>query len=160
MAQFCTRCGESLDPDDRFCAECGAPVRAVVVAPGTSERWRGGLEERSQPGHAAHSEQWLRVFGGDGLEEDRPPQPGHGSAVGAVALVVGVATPLLAVILDQVGQLILLLGGALGAVLGGAGVSLNDTAKERSRRDLAVAGLVFGALWLLAGVVAEIARAA
>jgi hypothetical protein len=77
-----------------------------------------------------------------------------------VALVVGVATPLLAVILDQVGQLILLLGGALGAVLGGAGVSLNDTAKERSRRDLAVAGLVFGALWLLAGVVAEIARAA
>ncbi len=31
-ARFCTQCGESLSPDDRYCARCGAPTRALRSA--------------------------------------------------------------------------------------------------------------------------------
>jgi len=29
MSKFCTKCGTSLNPDDRFCPECGAEVAAA-----------------------------------------------------------------------------------------------------------------------------------
>jgi hypothetical protein len=30
-AGYCPQCGQALDPDDKFCARCGADVRAVVA---------------------------------------------------------------------------------------------------------------------------------
>lgn len=32
MANFCTKCGTTLNPDTRFCTSCGAPVDAQPVA--------------------------------------------------------------------------------------------------------------------------------
>lgn len=36
MARFCVKCGSGLDPDARFCDECGAPVRARPAAQATT----------------------------------------------------------------------------------------------------------------------------
>lgn len=37
MANFCTKCGSTLNPDTRFCTSCGAPLDAQPVASAGSE---------------------------------------------------------------------------------------------------------------------------
>jgi hypothetical protein len=134
VGRFCTSCGERLEAEDRFCGECGAPVRDRASIPGTHE-------------------QWDRVFGADGPGEDVPPGSRRDSVLGPVALAFGAATPLLALLLNPIGLAVLFGGGTIGAIIGGAGISdASEGRGGRRQRDAAIAGLVLGLAWLLVAI--------
>jgi hypothetical protein len=157
MARFCTRCGETLEPDDRFCAECGAPVR-VKATSGTSVQERRVFGSDPQP--VQHGEQWLRVFGDDGPGTDVPAVETRRSSAGVVSIAVGVATPLAALILHSVGIAVLFLGGLVGAAVGGVAFYRDEGLAERVPRDQAAAGLTLGLFWVLAASIVLLVRGA
>ena len=35
--QFCTKCGEGVEPGDKFCLNCGSPIREEVANSAQSE---------------------------------------------------------------------------------------------------------------------------
>ncbi len=64
MNQFCTKCGQSLDDDDRFCGKCGAPRReqSRQVAPPTPAQ--SGSSAAAKPRGAIFGVVMLVALGG------------------------------------------------------------------------------------------------
>ena len=54
---FCNKCGYKLDPGDKFCFECGQPVRVIDHAPSVEPETSGDDKKVASPQHILESKQ-------------------------------------------------------------------------------------------------------
>ena len=134
-------------------------MRAAARTAATTESWRRvSGDEPAAPAPTEPGEQWRRVFGPEGPGRDVTPGPRR-PALGGLAFGLGVATPLLALILNPIGILVLLLGGLATAIASGSELSAAGEGRRPPSTDvLAVSALVLGISWVVAGLVLLIAR--
>ncbi|MCD8317125.1 MAG: zinc ribbon domain-containing protein, partial [Eggerthellaceae bacterium] len=82
MANFCTNCGHKLNPNDRFCTQCGQPViDAGKYGEGDQAVGKTGFAAGQNDSDTQNAREYYEVFSPvqnadtAGLHHDRPYAP-------------------------------------------------------------------------------------
>jgi hypothetical protein len=150
----CPNCHEFIEPGAAFCGNCGYPVQPPAPAPPSAPpnvAQTGQVVQNEQPAIPANPPPTAAPLPAPSPTPAAASVPSY--AVATPAQHAGETPALLAVIFGIIGIAgSALLIPVLGLIFGIAGLCMGTVSRRRSRRPLAIVGLIIAALAIVAGL--------